>query len=183
MIEGPLMTERLSLRSLELSDARRTSLLVGDWEVSRMLAAVPHPYDEAMAKDWIGRARRQLEAGDAYHFAIERREDELVVGTMGLVRTTASEAELGYWLGRPYWGYGYATEAAGRVIQFAFVGLELDRIVSAPLPSNTASIGVLGKLGFTFQGTEKQEFPAHGQIKEVSCFALTRAEYSANRRD
>ncbi len=179
MLKGPLAAERLTLRRLEVGDAARISLLAGDWEVSRTLAAVPHPYDEAMARNWISPALRQGAAGATYHFAIERGADELVIGGIGLELANTAKAELGYWLGRPYWGQGYGAEAAGRVIEFGFDDLLLDGIVSAPLPTNAASIAILEKLGFTFQCREQQYFPARGENKEVMSFALSRADYAA----
>ena len=179
MLKEPLVTKRLTLRRLEAGDASRISLLAGDWEVSRMMAAVPRPYDEAMVKNWIDLTLRQWEAGVTYDFTIERGEDKLVIGGIGLERTNTAKAELGYWLGRPYWRQGYGAEAAGRVIKFGFNDLGLDCIVSASLPTNTSSIGILEKLGFTFQCREQQYFPARGEKKEVASFALSRAEYSA----
>ena len=65
------------------------------------------------------------------------------------------------------------------MVEFAFDELGLDSIVSAPLPTNTASIRILENLGFAFLGREEQSFPAHGEKKEVMRFALNRAAYAA----
>ena len=174
-----LETDRLALRLLEPRDAAELQRLAGDWEVARTLARVPHPYEDGLAEQWIASTKVDYEAARGYAFAIERREDRQFLGVVGLEDREGGKLVLGYWLGRPYWGRGYMTEAAGAVVAFGFEELALDRIVVTAMAGNLGSIGVIRKLGFTYRGRERQDFPERGEWREVSVFELTHAGYEA----
>ena len=92
---------------------------LGDFDVSRMLARVPHPYSEEDAEDFLAR-----EPGDEQVYAIERKGDGLFLGTIGF--NPAEGYEFGYWLGKPFWGLGYATEALKAAQQLADDGIPVD---------------------------------------------------------
>jgi len=77
---------------------------LGDNDVARMLARIPHPYPEADAEAFIAR-----EPTEEQVFAIERKDDGVFLGAAGI--TPAEDYEFGYWLGKPFWGFGYSTEA------------------------------------------------------------------------
>ena len=146
-----IRTARLMLRPMDLSDAARVALLVGDFAVSRMLAVVPHPYTVADAEGWIGRHAAWAETGDDFPFAIVAGEDGLV-GCVGLARRAEETYELGYWLGVPYWGRGYASEAGRAALDWATEARGVTRFSSAHFVDNPASGRVLEKLGFAYTG-------------------------------
>jgi RimJ/RimL family protein N-acetyltransferase len=85
-------------------------------------------------------------------WAVIERESGTLIGDAGLYRTPAGEVELGYTLGAAWWGRGYATEAAGRWLEFAFGDLELSEVVALAEPANTGSLHVLEKLGMRRDG-------------------------------
>jgi RimJ/RimL family protein N-acetyltransferase len=85
-------------------------------------------------------------------WAVVERESGALIGDAGLYRTPAGEVELGYTLGRPWWGRGYATEAAGAWLETAFARLGIDAVVALAEPANTASLRVLEKLGMRRDG-------------------------------
>lgn len=152
-------TERLTLRPFVEGDAARVSDLAGDIDVSRMATAIPHPYPPEAAEGWIllqdqGRRRRA-----DYPFAIDAGTDIGVVGAVGLhCNGTAGEYELGYWVGKPYWGRGYATEAARAAVDWAREELALTRLFAGHFEDNPASARVLEKVGFVPTGNACPRF-------------------------
>jgi RimJ/RimL family protein N-acetyltransferase len=137
-----LKTHRLVLRPFQRSDAREFARLAGDWAVASMTSDIPHPFDEAQALAWLKPARGEV------RFAIELDGGQLIGGA-GFYRRPSGIAELGFWLGRPWWGRGYATEAARAVLAHGARDRRLPGFSSAHFIDNPASGRVLAKLGFT----------------------------------
>ncbi|HWA01348.1 MAG TPA: GNAT family N-acetyltransferase [Caulobacterales bacterium] len=158
-------TERLVLRRPAASDATRVACFLADQGVSRMVASVPHPYPPSAAEGWLmlQRARRGL--GDDHVFAIELPREGLI-GMVG-AHAAGDVFEIGYWIGRPYWGEGFATEALqGFVVEAKRLGeLEAGHFVDNP-----ASGRVLERAGFVYTG----EIAAR--------FSLARGERVPSRR-
>jgi RimJ/RimL family protein N-acetyltransferase len=144
-----IRTQRLVLRPFEASDARRVSYLAGDYEVSKMCGRVPHPYRLEDARDWIATQGIAADAGEEFRFAITLPRDGLI-GSCGVtrVRDRPGVWELGYWFGLPYWGSGYASEAAAAVMDWARNDLGARGFVAHVFADNPGSGRVLGKLGF-----------------------------------
>ncbi|WP_439594488.1 8-oxo-dGTP diphosphatase MutT [Falsiroseomonas sp.] len=180
----PLRTDRLTLRPLRPEDAAELHRLVNDWEVAKTLARVPFPYPRALADDWIASTRAQMAEGTAWHLAItgleqagEPGEREVLVGCIGLTRNAAKrEAELGYWIGRRFWGHGVGPEAAARLSSWALANLELDRLVASALIENSRSQAVLRRIGFRETGEGVRDFMARGGSMPVKLFEMTRAD-------
>jgi len=177
---APLLSARLRLRPLRPADAPVVFRLVNDWEVARNLARVPFPYPRELADEWIASTRRRLASGEELTLAITGREDDTLVGVVGLTIDRARrEARLGYWIGRRFWGHGAASEAADRVIGHAFAALPVDRILAHVLPDNAASLRVLEKIGLRRVGEAEEEFASHHRALPVEVFALTREDVLA----
>ena len=173
----PMETERLRLRRLEIHDAAAVRTYAGDWDVVRYLADVPYPYPHRLAERWIRLTQDKLRAGGDYTLAVALRSDDALIGTVQVkTGNYAKGAEIGYWLGRPFWGRGYATEAVSRLMLFAFNRMGLHRVWAAALVDNTPSHRVLTKVGMRPLGIEDYDFPARGGIKKVNVFALTREQ-------
>jgi 8-oxo-dGTP diphosphatase len=174
---APLRTERLRLRPLDASDAEALHRLVNDWEVSRTLSRVPFPYPRELADEWIASTRAGLERGDAYHLAITGQEgsEEILVGVVGLELDRAARVgQLGYWVGRQFWGHGVAAEAVGRVASWALANLDIDRLHATVATDNPRSAAVLRRIGFRETGTGSESFLARGGKHPVWQFAATR---------
>ena len=147
MIQPHLNTKRLLLRSFRLDDAYAVQKLAGNVNVSKMTLNIPYPYKAGMAEEWISSHQENRESKTGISYAIVKLDSNQLIGTMSLVRIDGSEGELGYWIGQPYWGMGYCTEAARELIRFSFNNLGLDKIVSEHLISNPASGRVMQKIG------------------------------------
>ncbi len=130
----PIQTARLLLRPFEAGDAGQIAAHIGDLDVARWLTRVPHPYDTDNSRNFIER-----NADKPLVFAVEA--EGTLVGCMSI------DEELGYWFGKPFWGQGYATEAARAVVAAYFAEHDAP-LTSGYIPGNVASCNVLTKLGF-----------------------------------
>jgi 8-oxo-dGTP diphosphatase len=159
-----------------LEDAPEVKRLAGDWDVARFTASIPHPYEDGLAEKWIAEHHQSSEIT----LAIERRSDPAFVGCIGLIPNDAArEGVIGYWIGKPYWGQGYATEALRAIVDHAFRDLALDRVRASAMPENRASIRVQEKVGFAYAGVAREPAPARGEHIGVEVRALTRADWAS----
>src|SRR5262249_982063 len=138
-----LETERLRLRPARLGDAKAIAALVNDRRIAENTARIPHPYTLADAEAFLTGAAPS-ESGTAFAITLAR-DPAMLIGMCGLEWHPGEEPEIGYWLGLPYWGRGYATEAARAVIDHAFEDLRLDLLTAGARVSNPASRRVLEK--------------------------------------
>jgi RimJ/RimL family protein N-acetyltransferase len=167
-------TERLLLRSVATEDADAIVAGIGDLEVSRMLARVPHPYRRSDAFSFIAAVR----AARGQDIALTVLADGTVIGGLGLtgVRT---EREYGYWFAKTAWGKGYATEAGHGFLTWLFDEVGLDIVRSGAFHDNPASLNVQHKLGFQRIGTNMFRCLARGHDVEHIDTLLTRDRYKA----
>jgi RimJ/RimL family protein N-acetyltransferase len=180
MFRTILETERLLLRPPERRDISAFAPLIGDFDVAKNLATVPHPYAETDAFTWIERLGERRARGEAHQFGVTRKIDGAYMGSCGL-HLEKGELELGYWLGKPYWKMGYATEAARRVIEFAFEDLQASDIWAGWFHDNPRSGHVLAKLGFSAKGFEKRACMARGIEVGCNIVTLSRETFVARR--
>jgi RimJ/RimL family protein N-acetyltransferase len=165
----------VTLRPFGLRDAPRVQLLAGEREVAAMTALIPHPYPDGAAEAWIAGQVREQAAGQEYTYAVTSSDDGTLVGAIGLRPVATEHGNLGFWIGRPYWGRGYATTAARAVIALAFGLLEIDALTAAHLARNPASGRVMEKCGMRLLGTEKRN---HRGVQEEFCVrGITRDDW------
>ena len=172
-----LVTERLVLRPLSPADAPAMHALLQDPAVSRYTARIPYPYEPGMAEAFVG----GLGALADRTFGIERRSDGAFLGCIGFEPEADSRiADCGYWLGRPYWGQGYASEALQAVLDHAFTAHGLALMKTSADRDNPASRRIQEKLGFAYVGLGRVAAPARGKPLEVERRELTRAAWEAS---
>ncbi|MCB8877323.1 8-oxo-dGTP diphosphatase MutT [Acidisoma silvae] len=178
--EVRLTTERLTLRAVTPDDAEQLHRLLNDWEVCRMLQAVPFPYPRLIADQFIADSVSQRLDGRAYHFAVTGQEDgrEKLVGAVGLTLLPGQRrATIGYWVGRRFWGHGVAREATGRVLRWALANLDLDSVEATVAIDNPASTAVLRAIGFREIGRGAETFLSRGNgSHSVLRFEAARAD-------
>ena len=174
MKERPsLETARLLLRPFALTDAAAVRHLAGDPEIAATTLNVPHPYEDGMAEKWIATHQERFEKGELVNFAITLRADEILVGAIGLHLTPPhGRAELGYWIGKPFWGQGYCTEAAEAVVRYGFEVTGLNRIEAHHFTRNPASGRVLQKLGMRHEGRLRQHVKKWDAFEDVELYAI-----------
>jgi [ribosomal protein S5]-alanine N-acetyltransferase len=175
MMQPPtLKTERLVLRPLTLDDAATVARLAGSREIAHTTISIPHPYSEEQARAWIAARTSQSGTGKEVVFGIATKEDARLIGAVGLREVDAehSQAEMGFWIGVPSWGRGYATEAARQVVRYAFEELELNRVYAHHLVRNPASGRVLEKVGMKREGLLRQRVRKWGVFEDVVALAI-----------
>ncbi|TVQ31941.1 MAG: N-acetyltransferase [Phycisphaeraceae bacterium] len=176
-----LTTDRLILRPFELSDAGNAQRLAGDKKVAATTLSIPHPYPDGAAEEWIGTHQAAFDEGNGVEFAITDRESGELIGSIGLrISREHAHAELGYWIGVPHWGNGYATEAGRAVIDYGFRELSLRRIHAHHAPRNPASGRVLEKLGMRPEGVMREHIFKWGEFEDCVLYGLLRSEYDSD---
>ncbi|HWI63348.1 MAG TPA: GNAT family N-acetyltransferase [Symbiobacteriaceae bacterium] len=176
-------THRLALRPFEITDAEAVCTLAGDPRVSATLANVPHPYSRDEAERWIKSTQEALTQRERFPFAVVRKSDAVLIGCMSLImRSSHRQGELAYWVGRPFWGQGYATEAGSRLIAFGFAELKLHRIAARHMGNNPASGRVMQKLGMTYEGTLRQDILKDGVFQDTVVYGLLCSEFPVARK-
>ena len=166
--ELPIATARLLLRRLVPGDAAGVTRLVNDYSVAGNLARVPFPYRQELALEWIAAAGDQIDTGDAFHLAIT--QDGALVGCVGLTLKRGNLPEIGYWIGRKFWGQGLAREASLGLLEWAEAHLGLTEFEASALTDNLASQAVLRHLGFIESGTGVQQFLSRNRNMPVVLF-------------
>ena len=116
-----LSSKRLTLRPFKLSDAATVQKLAGNKILADMTANIPHPYLDGMAEQWITKHPTWFESKQAVALAIELAESGELIGTISITEIHANKGNLGYWIGQPYWGNGYCTEAATTILDYALM--------------------------------------------------------------
>lgn len=168
-----LETERLTLRAPRRGDGKAIVRLVNDRRVAENTARIPHPYRLEDAEIFIAAANRQDSEAT---FAI-LREGQLI--GMCAVEPRQDGPEIGYWLGVPHWGLGYATEAVRAVIDHAFGELGHERLQAGARVSNPASRRVLEKCGFQWTGVGLYRIRAINSSAPFDRFRLDRGLWAS----
>jgi len=172
-----LETDRLVLRIHREEDLSTLVQLAGAREVAATTLRIPHPYTEQDAREFIANCEADANAGRVTRFAITRRGDGQFCGGIGLRLDHAHHhAELGYWLGVPFWGQGYATEAAHAVVDYGFDALGLHRIYASHFAPNVASGGVLRKIGMRHEGCHRGHICKWDKFYDLECYGMLKSD-------
>ena len=169
-----LETERLILRDIRMEDIQEYyERLYGDGDVCRYLLFDPHQ-DIGESLQSIQETLEKYEEGNFYRWGITRKEEDTLIGVIGLVRIDeqTDTGSFAYLLGCDYWNQGYGTEALKEIIRFAFEELELSRIVADHMAENPASGAVMRKVGMTHTGTEKGKYEKAGRFHDAEIYEI-----------
>jgi ribosomal-protein-alanine N-acetyltransferase len=178
-----LVTERLLLRPFQPLDAARVRELASDRAIADTTATIPHPYPEGAAEAWIASHVAGWQAGSEITFAVTVREGAELVGAVGVSISQPNQSgELGYWIGKPYWGRGFATEAAAAVLDYAFTVVGLNRVQATYLTRNPASGRVMEKLGMAHEGVFREAIKKWDRFEDVAQRAVLRREWKLPHR-
>ena len=173
-----LTTEHLVLRPFALSDAADVQRLAGDGAVADTTLNIPHPYPDGAAEQWISSHVACFQRREIMTLAITLRASGELAGCISLrLNDTHNRAELGYWMGVPYWNQGYCSEAARAVIAYGFEQMALNRIFAHHLTRNPASGRVMQKAGMAYEGMLRQHAKKLERYEDLAIYGILRSEY------
>ena len=172
-----LETERLRLRLFTAGDEPAVFALASDPEIARFVRFEAHraPAD---TRAFLELAFEHYHRGDPFAWAIVRRTDDRLIGSCGFVSQAPERhaAEIGYWLGKAYWGKGYAVEAARALVRFGFEQMGLERVEAKCFVQNRAGQRVIEKLGMKYEGTDRGEM-IKGEYPELRLYAVASQDW------
>ena len=170
--------ERLTLRQMHPIDAEDMYSYAQREDVTEYLLWSPHQ-SLSYTRDYLKYIQGRYALGDFYDWAIIDRESRRMIGTCGFTRINVENrsGEIGYVLNPEFWGRGYAIEAASLVLEFGFEKLGLHRIEARFMQGNERSLGLMRRLGMSFEGYHTDEIFVKGSYRTVGVCALLRDQY------
>ena len=161
MLMKEIRTERLLIKTPEISDKFELTQLINDKDVIKWLSDIPVPYTLNHAEEFIERSQKEALKQESYNFMIFHNGKML--GGIGLRDLYNKSCQVGYWLGKQYWGNGFATEALRSILDFGFGQLNLEKIYADYKIGNEGSIRVLAKCGFEYS---RKKYEYDSELKE-----------------
>lgn len=145
------------------------------------MLSVPYPYPEDQLVPWIRKAADSMQKRERFELTMVLKETESPIGICAFCNIfwEHSSGELGYWLGKPYWGRGYMTEAVKLMLTFGFEELGLERIFGRCFSRNTASARVMTKAGLKYEGHSRLDIRKGDEYLDMLHFGLYKCNYPA----
>jgi [ribosomal protein S5]-alanine N-acetyltransferase len=176
----PMLTltgERTRLREFRAEDLEDSLAVVADDEVTRWLS-----FDSLTRKQQADRLTGAIERAaqqprNEYYLALTTLDSDRLIGFARLGLSGVRAAKLGYAVAAPRWGKGYATDAARALVSFGFAGLGLHRVTAAVGPDNAASIRVLKRLGFSYEGRLRGHVHTNGAWRDSELYSVLAHEW------
>ena len=140
--------------------------------------SIEHPYNQALAEKWIRSSNIESTAGDLIAFAITLLSDYSFLGAISLhLNDSRKQGELSYWIGKPYWNQGYATEAVAGVLSYAFNNLKFERVYAAHFTRNISSGRVMQKAGMLYEGSQLGPTIKWGVLENLELYGISRHQF------
>ncbi len=173
-----IRTERLLLSRFDPEEIPELEKLAGAPEIADTTLSIPHPYQRSDAERFLTLQTKGAEEGKELIFALHRQPDGRLVGCASLRDIDAEnlQAELGYWIGVPYWNQGFATEAARALVHYGLEQLGLNRIYAHHMARNRPSGRVLERIGMQCEGVLRQRVRKWGRFEDVVLYAILRQQ-------
>lgn len=178
-----LTTERLILRRIRVADTADMYTYSKRADVTKYLLWDPHPSEE-YTREYTTYLQSRYREGELYDWAITLRESGKMIGTCGFAAIYAADdrAEIGYVINPDFSSRGYASEAVAAVLAYGFSALKLNRIEARCFDANAASIRVMEKNGFLYEGTGRQSMKIKGEYQDIRTYAILAEEYRSSER-
>ena len=179
MIEIPtLETKRLVLRPFGRSDAAEVQRLAGDRAIADTTLNISHPYKDGMAEEWISSHQDSFAKEEGVVLAVTRKSDASLIGAISLMSIKKGhQAELGYWIGKPYWNHGFCNEAAQAMLRYAFTELYLLRVYASYFTRNQSSGRVMQKLVMRHEGRLRQHVMKWDKCEDLEMYGILKEEW------
>jgi [ribosomal protein S5]-alanine N-acetyltransferase len=174
-----LSTDRLILRPFLVSDGKEVQRLAGDARIAEMTLAVPHPYPDGVAEEWIATHPQSFLNGEGVIFAITLKTTDTLIGCISIdgISKTHQRGEAGYWIGTEFWNQGYCTEALKALIEFGFKRMDLNKITSRHMSKNPQSGKVMLKAGMKQEGLLKDDCFRYGHFEDSVVYGILAHDY------
>ena len=170
-----IKSKKFILRPYRKGDEEALVKHANDKTIARNTLVMPHPYTMKDAKEWIKKNLEEYNKKNSANHVFAIEIDREICGAVGLSKIKKEhKAEIGYWLGRKYWGQGIMTEAVKLAVIYAFQKLKLRRIYAHVFLFNPASKRVLEKAGFVLEGVSKKE--AKKKDKYIDVYLLAKVK-------
>lgn len=178
-----LSTDRLYLRAYELSDEKEVYQVINTPGIFDTTIHIPYPYPKEQVKVWLHFTMKNCQYKKGYEYGIFTNEGRYI-GNMGIVNIDwgNNSGEITYFIGEHYWGCGYATEALQAMLTFGFESLQLERIQGRCIEENRASLRVMQKCGFSYEGLMRHQVIKCGKYLNVWQAAILKEDYYAQKR-
>jgi RimJ/RimL family protein N-acetyltransferase len=173
-----LNTNRLLLRKFILTDSKIVTKLAGAFEIADTTLRIPHPYKTKDAIDWIKKHDDWFDKDHTINWAITLKDNNNLIGAISLMNFTETfcHAEIGYWIGKPFWGKGFATEAAHAVLKYGFNTLKLNRMHAHHFSRNVSSGKILKKVGMKHEGTLRQHVVKWDKFEDIELYGILKSD-------
>jgi [ribosomal protein S5]-alanine N-acetyltransferase len=174
--------ERIILRPFTEADAPTVQILAGDRYVAETTLYIPHPYEDGEAEKWISTHQRDYQSKGAITLAIADKEEKHLMGAISLgINRTYEHGEIAYWVGKPFSGKGYCTEAAKGLIRYGFEQENLNRVYARYMDNNPASGKVMKKIGMQYEGTLRQHVKKWGEYYDLFHYGILKSEFELEK--
>lgn len=193
-----LDSERILVRELKLTDIKNVYLNIRDKEINRWTKPLLGPHLENAATRFIYRVLRftwkalrliweavcQPKTKKEVKLGIILKETGRVIGIVSLKKIDMKKkcAEIGFWIGKKYWGKGLTTEAVKLALNFGFTDLELERIYAWTYEKNVGSRRVMEKCGLKLEGMISDAYPKHAEKRNILNYDITKSEDQVFKR-
>ncbi len=166
------------LDTIKLEDAPILKENANEKDIHIGVPIIPYPYKIEDAMAFIELATQKYISREEFSLGVHLQSKELI-GMCSLhdIDSINKRAEIGYWIGKKYWGKGHAKDAIRLILGFGFGSLDLNKVYAKVLSHNERSSRLLSSLGFTKEGTSREEFLADGEYEDAFLFGLLKKEY------
>jgi RimJ/RimL family protein N-acetyltransferase len=178
-IEG----EQINLRKLKKSDAPAIYQNANDKLIAKY-TELPHPYKLDDAYGFIRATHQKLNKKKAFELGIELKETKEIIGMISLMKVDYDNknAEIGYWLGKKYWGRKIMKEAIKLFLNFGFNKVKLTRIYAKVMHPNISSAKLLEKSGFQYEGRMRKATLKDGKWMDALMYSILNSEFKSKQR-
>lgn len=165
--------DKCVIREWKIEDATNLAEMLNNKNIlDNLRDGLPYPYTKKDAEEYI---TAMLSADKTKTFPFAITVDDTVIGSIGVFRCDNIHfrtAEMGYYIGEPYWGKGMGTSAVKQICRYIFEHTDIIRIFAEPFAYNKASCRVLEKAGFQFEGLLRSNAVKNGQVLDMKMYSL-----------
>ncbi len=181
--EIKLETAKLILRNFGEKDIDQLQQYLNSKTMAYNTLTLPIPYERKHAVEFIESCKKRSDDGTGYCFAIDLKENAQLIGGINInLQKRYKLGKLSYWITKKFQGNGYATEAAGKLIEFGFEELNLNKIEAQYFHTNPASGRVVEKLNMKFEGNLRQHVKRLGEYRDLICCGMLKEEYFESKK-